>query len=185
MDSMLPVLKHQRHLTRFKDTDSADSMVDNIIAHAEDMIVREGSINPAGFILTKEEVLILPFNFQTPEDKDTASTALEVLANQLDTVGVAFVAESWLGSYSKKEQVPTSVKDDPNRKEVIIATASWAGSNTAMRVSFITRDENEEIVGLVRDDNYMNECDEIAGRFMVQWDNSDDNTTDGIFGLER
>ncbi len=163
-------------------------MVDNIIAHAEDMIVREGSINPAGFILTKEEVLILPFNFLTPEDKDTASTTLEVLANQLDTVGVAFVAESWLGSYSKKEQVPTSVKDDPNRKEAIIATASWTGGsdNTAMRVSFITRDENEKIVGLVRDDNYMNGCSEIAGRFMVQWNNdSDDNATDNIPDLEH
>jgi hypothetical protein len=164
----IPIAKAERQGSPFENTTDAQSFSLALIEYAESIFAEDGEVAPTAFFLTGDTVMVMGLTFGNEEEKDIMAQLMGTVANEIGADAIGFISETWMASGETKEEalaLPPSQR--PDRKEAIVATASWKEDDEdlkhSMKLSFIHRDGDS--VSLLRDDTYDHDDGSMSGRF--------------------
>jgi len=111
---------------------------------AEREFFAEGRLTPTYVVFTKKQgIMMIPMNIA---DKDIAVALIKEAFKEYEAVAYVFYDEAWVWQApigTKREDVPTSLSNHPDRKEVIHLAGEDYISGMIMAQRSITRVEGE------------------------------------------
>lgn len=139
---------------KFNNVNDINGFVQAVISLNEDAIISIGEIVPVTFFLCDDYVNVIMLDYSSVENKKKSNSDMFYFAKEFGAKGICFVFNSWMSYHNPENVISVKPSEDPNKIEALIAYGIWYDEKVSFLMTQIYRDENNNIVRLMRNDNF-------------------------------